>query len=96
MRLMGLNVVQRVHWLRARSQKSRWSEEFILVGYEMQWVVRHFLYQAKVWSERQTGPSVSAGAAAYASRQHARWTDIAAAADSKFKANNVNYILLLQ
>ena len=57
----------------------------------MDWVVRHFLHQAKDWSERQTGSSVSAGAAAYAARQYARWTEIAATADSMFKSNNPNF-----
>ncbi|KAF8808485.1 hypothetical protein BYT27DRAFT_7096736, partial [Phlegmacium glaucopus] len=48
-----------VHWLRARvlhsvtrRKKNRWQEEHILVGYEMEWSVRYFLYQGtKVKSE---------------------------------------------
>jgi hypothetical protein len=78
--------------LRARAQKNRWNEEYILVGYEMNWVVRFFYHRAKLWETRQTGGIITAGAAAYAARQHARWLDIAAAADRKFKSINPNHI----
>ncbi|KAF8813481.1 hypothetical protein BYT27DRAFT_7084446 [Phlegmacium glaucopus] len=43
--------VQSSHWLGARAQKNRWKEEHILVGYEMEWSVRYFLYWEKVWEE---------------------------------------------
>ena len=89
---MLCHTVQRVHWFRARGQKNRWNEEYILVGYEMNWVVRYFLSRAKIWEARQTGSNVTAGAAAYAARQYARWFGVAAAADRKFKSINPNHI----
>ncbi|KAF8815690.1 hypothetical protein BYT27DRAFT_7079225 [Phlegmacium glaucopus] len=76
---------KRVHWLRARAQKNRWKEEQILVGYEMEWSVRYFLYRAKVWEERCNVAALSPGAIAYAARQNARWRQVAAAAESLFK-----------
>ncbi|KAF8816556.1 hypothetical protein BYT27DRAFT_7220649 [Phlegmacium glaucopus] len=74
-----------VHWLRARAQKNRWKEEQILVGYEMEWSVRYFLYWAKVWEECCNVAALSPGAIAYAARQNARWRQVAAAAESLFK-----------
>ncbi|KAF8799621.1 hypothetical protein BYT27DRAFT_7227787 [Phlegmacium glaucopus] len=76
---------KQVHWLRARAQKNRWKEEQILVGYEMEWSVRYFLYRAKVWEERCNVAALSPGAIAYAARQNARWQQVAVAAESLFK-----------
>ncbi|GLB45147.1 hypothetical protein LshimejAT787_2000520 [Lyophyllum shimeji] len=46
---------ERVHYLRRWAQKNRWSEEFIRVGYEMQWTTQFFLYQADLWWTRGAG-----------------------------------------
>jgi hypothetical protein len=86
-------VVNRVHWIRARAQKSRWKEEYTLVGYEMEWTVRYYLHHVKVWegratSSRQVG---NAGATAYAIRKAAMWTDIATTAQAQFQRVNPRY-----
>lgn len=65
----------------------------------MEWVVRYYLYQGKVWDDRYKNRSVSAGAsveaaagaAAYAARQHVRWHNLAASADRRFKMTNPNH-----
>ena len=87
------HVVNRVHWIRARSQKHRWQEEFIITGYEMQWTVRYYLHQAKVWSDRGIVSEYhgNAGATAYAHRKIAMWTGMAKAADIRFKQVNRAY-----
>lgn len=30
----------------------RWTEEFQLLGYEMEWTTRYFLHQVDVWDQR--------------------------------------------
>ena len=50
--LLFCYLVQGVHWLCARAQRSRWSEELILVGYEMMWTARYFWNQADLWRSR--------------------------------------------
>ncbi|KAF8816593.1 hypothetical protein BYT27DRAFT_7076625 [Phlegmacium glaucopus] len=83
----GLREFNRVHWLRARAQHHRWKEELILVGYEMGWTVRYYMYQSGIWMERRT-VAVAAGdngAAAYAARKAAMWMDISATAGAQFQ-----------
>ncbi|KAF8808483.1 hypothetical protein BYT27DRAFT_7096830, partial [Phlegmacium glaucopus] len=72
-------------------KKNRWQEEHILVGYEMEWSVRYFLYRAKVWEEHCNVVALSPGAIAYAAHQVARWRQVAAAAESLFKVRNMLY-----
>ncbi|KAF8805730.1 hypothetical protein BYT27DRAFT_7073044, partial [Phlegmacium glaucopus] len=60
-------------WGSVKFRKNRWKEEQILVGYEMEWSVRYFLYQAKVWEECCNVAALSPGAIAYAARQNACW-----------------------
>jgi hypothetical protein len=78
--------VERVHWLRARAQMKRWTEEFTLVQYEMRWTVQYFKHKAQVWlrhAERGSS-TVHAGVIAYAYRQAATWRSLATLADDTF------------
>lgn len=84
--------VRRVHWLRARALNERWHEEKILVGYEMQWTVRYFLYKCKEWEEGRDTVGVSAGGKVYAARQARRWKAYAEAADTLFSRTTGHYL----
>ncbi|KAF8802333.1 hypothetical protein BYT27DRAFT_7112690 [Phlegmacium glaucopus] len=87
--------VQRVHWLRARAQNNRWNEEHILVGYEMEWSVRYFLNNARVWEGRSDAAAGNPGAAAYAARQVTKWRQVAASCDHLFQGINPHYVRLV-
>ena len=84
--------VQRVHWIRARAQKSRWEEELLLVKYEMEWTTRSFLHKAQEWQDRFEEPNVDPGPKAYAARQSSQWRRIACDADRLFRSSNADYI----
>ena len=79
-------LVNRVHWLRARAQKQRWMEEFILVGYEMTWTVNYFRYQANIWENHGiiAQRAGKRGAVAYAARKAAMWRAVAATSRQQF------------
>lgn len=85
--------VNRVHWIRARAQKHRWQEEYTLCGYEMQWTVRYYQYYAKLWEDRarSTKGVGEAGPAAYCIRKSLMWTDLATAAEARFRVVNPRY-----
>jgi hypothetical protein len=85
------NVVQRVHWLRARAQKNRWQEELMLVGYEMEWTTRYFLHRAEKWQAQLGDENLQAGPKAYAARQAAQWGDLASDAEQAFRVVNREY-----
>ena len=63
----------------------------------MQWTVRYYLHQAKVWESRAmySADKGDAGAKSYAIRMAAMWTDLATAANAKFMAVNQTYHTLL-
>jgi hypothetical protein len=86
-----MEIVQRVHWLRARALNNRWKEELTLVGYEMEWTTRYFLYRAGKWQVQcpEAGPS------AYAARQAAQWGGLASEADRAFGVVNREYIKVM-
>lgn len=88
-----MEIVNRVHWIRARGQLHRWTEEFILTGYEMEWTVRHFLHQRTVWMEHGTEANRRKlpGAAAYACHKAAIWQDMAKRAEAQFMSLNDRY-----
>ena len=90
--LFLLYPVQRVHWLRARAQKNRWSEEFTLIQYEMKWTVNYFINLSDTWKTRAkaTKQAGKHGAAAYANRQCSVWRAMAAAAEKSFNAVQPN------
>lgn len=87
---MLINLVNRVHWLRARAQSQRWKEELILVGHEMDWTVRYFIHYSEVWKERISiaDGMGDKGAAVYASRKKAMWMEMASKASAQFKLVN--------
>jgi hypothetical protein len=81
--------VRRVHWLRARAQMNRWTEECTLVKYEMEWTVRYFMYKSRLWPSAPM--SLAAGPAAYARRKAVMWDHMARDADRSFRSINANY-----
>jgi len=85
---INLNAVYRVHWLRAKAQKTRWIEELQCLQVEMESAVRFFQYQERFWQEKQEliEPSSQPGHAAWAARQSSMWHSMAAQADSKFNS----------
>jgi hypothetical protein len=86
-------LVNRVHWIRARALQKRWREERIIIGYEMEWTRNYYNHQSKIWTERRMAAATLGhhGAAAYASRKVAWWLDIASSVDDQFKSVNPNY-----
>lgn len=89
--------VRRVHWLRARAQLMRWQEEETLSSYEMQWTVRFFSYQSKMWSALQNSTeagvmsNIGAGAIAYAKRKQWTWDQLCHKSDQTFTVVNKAY-----
>lgn len=88
--------VQRVHWIRARAQRSRWEEELLLVKYEMEWTTRSFLYKTREWQDRFEEPNVDAGPKAYAARQSSQWWHMALDSDRLFGLANSEYKSLIR
>ena len=88
-------IVRRVHWLRGRAQLMRWREELSLTSYEMQWTVRFFLTQSKIWADRSTllasQNSLNKGAYAYSKRKTLTWEKMAYKSDRSFSALNIAY-----
>ena len=87
-------LVERVHYLRARAQRSRWSEELRLVQYEMEWTTRYFLYQSEIWQNWSTSQALvglAPGPVAYGQRQRAMWYRMAIDAEARFKIANPSY-----
>ena len=80
------NAVYRVHWLRAKAQKARWTEELQCLQVEMESAVRYFRHQEQLWQEKQDliDPRSQPGHAAWAERQSAMWNSMAIQADSRF------------
>ena len=67
----------------------RWQEEVTLIGYEMQWTVRYFLFMSRKWVMPHTGSSASA--IAYGRRKQAVWEELMKKADHIFKTSNPAY-----
>src|SRR6266705_7132074 len=84
---MDLNVVYRVHWLRAKAQKTWWIEELQCLQVEMESAVRYFRHQEQFWKEKHKliEPQTQPGHAVWAARQNAMWHSMAMQADSRFK-----------
>ena len=82
-----------MHYLRARANKDRWNEEFLLLGYEMEWTVRSYKREANIWRERAARAKENGepGHAAYGLRKSALWEDLISLAEERFMAVNVNY-----
>lgn len=90
-------VVNRVHWLRARAQQQRWNEELILVGHEMDWTVRYYIYQSTIWKDRKKVAEGmrDSGAAVYAAKKDAMWMLMAVTAADQFQNVNPSYKSIL-
>lgn len=63
-------------YLRALSQRDRWSEEVCLVQAEMDWTRRYFQMKEKQWGKRAKD-AADAGYVAYARRQEMMWEQLA-------------------
>ena len=50
---MNLNAVYRVHWLRAKAQKTLWVKELQCLQVKMESAVRFFQHQEQFWDEKQ-------------------------------------------
>jgi hypothetical protein len=61
----------------------------------MQWTVRYFLHESKIWQTRSLDPNTFDGAKAYAARQSDIWYGRAAAADKYFKFTNTRHVKLV-
>ena len=85
---INLNAVYRVHWLRAKAQKTRWIEELQCLQVEMESALRFFQHQERFWQEKQEliEPRSQPGHTAWAAKQSAMWHLMAMQADSKFSA----------
>jgi hypothetical protein len=83
---LNSNAVYRVHWLRAKAQKTQWIEELQCLQVEMESAVRFFRHQERFWQEKQglIEPLSQPGHAAWAERQSAMWHSMAIQADSRF------------
>lgn len=83
---INLNAVYRVHWLKAKAQKTRWIEELQCLQVEMGSAVRFFQHQERFWQGKQEviEPVSQPGRAAWAARQSAMWQSMAMQADSRF------------
>jgi hypothetical protein len=86
-------IVNRVHWLRARALSKRWKEEFVLVGYKMQWMINFYVHQSEIWKERRTAAETMEfpGAGAYADRQNAMWLEVKSTVELQFKGVNPDF-----
>ena len=80
------NAVYRVHWLRAKAQKTRWIEELQCLQVEMESAIRFFQFQEKSWQEKRglIEPRSQPGHASWAARQSAMWNSMATQARSTF------------
>jgi hypothetical protein len=67
----------------------------VLVKYEMQWMVRYFIKEAKKWKEISMCDDISSGAKAYAARQAASWACHAVKSDQQFKLANPEHVTLV-
>ena len=88
-------IVQCVHWLRARAQINRWTEELTLIKYEMEWMRRYFLTCSAKWQARLQSPHPHPGPMACAAWQVAQWRQMASEAEQVFCAVNWGYIKII-
>ena len=81
-----ISAVYRMHWLRAKAQKTRWIEEVQCLQIEMESAVRFFQNKEQFWQEKQRliEPQSQPGHIAWAAKQSAMWHSMAIQADSRF------------
>ena len=72
------DLVDRVHWLRAKAQFERWKEEQDSIHNEAVWVPAYFHSKAELWTKRRdfAVQEKLPGHAAYASRQAYAWDEL--------------------
>ncbi|KDQ49413.1 hypothetical protein JAAARDRAFT_89288, partial [Jaapia argillacea MUCL 33604] len=77
----------RVHWLCARAMRTWWVEEFTLLRYEMDWVVRFFWSKEDEWHNWAvaSGEASMDGHRCYAACQAHLWSMFATHADDDFR-----------
>jgi hypothetical protein len=83
---MLISSVYRVNWLRAKARVDRWLEEQILVKHEMNWTIRWFQNQAKIWGERSNceDGDLPIGHKPYAVKQLKLWNAFQRKASERF------------
>ncbi|KAF9470577.1 hypothetical protein BDN70DRAFT_821165 [Pholiota conissans] len=89
----GLLEFQRIHYLRARANRLRWTEELSYASHEMEWTIRFYLHHANVWQQRSDNQAEegNAGAVSYALRKSAMWKELVPLAENQFRKANPNY-----
>jgi hypothetical protein len=77
-----------VSWLRAKARFSRWSEEFRLVEYEMQWTFNWFRWKERQWRMRLNDieDERPPGLDGYCHKQVVLWGSLADQAETQFPA----------
>jgi hypothetical protein len=85
-------LVYRLHWLRARAQANRWTEELNLTKHEMEWTVRFYMYMARKWKHRRDVLSPSRGHHAYAEQQIDMWNELGRVGENLFRSVNREYL----
>ena len=83
-------IVDRVHWLRAKAQFERWREEQDSIHNEAVWVPAYFHAKAELWSEWRTFAIQEQllGHATYALRQAYAWEEL-----SRSSTNALSHII---
>ena len=80
------SLVYRVNWLRAKSRRDRWTEEFELLTSEMTWVKLYYDKQAETWKERAIATTHNQGNATYyALKQQNTWELFRSQAENALK-----------
>ena len=83
--------VYRIHWLCARAQSNRWSEELNLMEHEMEWTVRFYMYMAKLWASRRDANAGDPRLRAYAEQLMDMWNELGRIVDQLFFSQNFSY-----
>jgi hypothetical protein len=86
-RLTNLAPVYRVSWLRAKARFDRWSEEFRLVGLEMEWTINWFRWKQEQWRKRLDDLEEEErppGLDCYCHKQMVLWGSLADQAQTRF------------
>ena len=73
-----VHTVERVHWLRARAQFERWSEEQHSIHNEATWIPTYFHAKAETWKKLMITAMQDSlkGHQAYASYQMHAWEEL--------------------
>ncbi len=76
--MLKFNVVERVHWLRAKAQFQRWLEEQRSIHNEAEWVPAYFQARSEMWRKLMISAAERSlkGHEAYASAQVCAWEEL--------------------